>query len=204
MDWKFHLNAFLYIIGSCLFIIGSVLFYPHFSTISSLYKTGVLTFTFGSILFSFASLQQLLTSFQSLNPTQDISNNKSQPFNTDLAISFCRNTIGSISGFLFIIGSVAFWPNYGHGGALVGNWLYRCGASLGVVNSMWFLIQQQMKSSKFSLLKLMTLLSLLGSIGFLVGGGCFLYGGKYDIEGSLAWLSGSISFLLASLIIYKL
>ena len=204
MNWKFHLNVCFYILGSCLFIIGSILFHPHFSAISSLYKTGVLTFTFGSILFSFASVQQLLTDFQSFKPDQDVLINESKPLDMDLAVSFCRNTIGSISGVLFIIGSVAFWPSYGHGGALVGNWLYRCGASLGVVNSIWLLIRLQTKSSKFSILKLITLLSLLGSIGFLVGGGYFLYGGKYDIQGSFAWLSGSIAFLLSSVIIYKL
>lgn len=204
MNWKFHCNALFYIISSGLFIIGSILFHPHFSVTSSLYKTGVLVFTFGSILCSLASLQQLLSSFQTLTPTSKTLLDESKPFGVDLAVSFCRDTIGSISGLLFAVGSVAFWPSYGHGGALVGNWLYRCGASLGVVSSVWSLIRQQQASSTVSVLKLMALMSLLGSIGFLIGGGFFIYGGKYDAQGSFAWLSGSVAFLVSSLLIYKL
>jgi hypothetical protein len=204
MNWKFHLNAFAYIIGSFLFIIGSISFHPHFSTVSSWYKAGVLTFTFGSILFCFASIQQLLTNFQTIKPKENDLINESKQIDVELAISFCRNTIGSISGLLFTIGSVAFWPSYGHCGALVGNWLYRCGASLGVISSIWSLVRQQMNSSQITILKLVTGLSLLGSIGFLIGGGYFLYAGKHDTEGSFGWLSGSIAFLLSSLLIYKL
>lgn len=204
MNWKYHLNSFLYIIGSCLFIVGSILFHPHFSTAESLYKTGIFTFTFGSILFCSASLQQLFANFQSIKPNQNILIDEVKPFDIYLAASFCRNTIGSISGLLFIIGSVAFWPSYGHDGAIVGNWFYRCGASFGVVNSIWMLVLEHTKSPRFSMLKLMTLLSLFGSIGFLIGGAYFLYGGTHDVEGSFAWLSGSIAFLLSSLLIYVL
>ena len=204
MHWKLHLNILLYVSGSCLFIIGSVLFHPHFSAVSSLYQTGVLTFTIGSCLFAVASLQQLHNNFRSVYSSENILSDDNQSLNMDLAVSFCRNTIGSVSGFLFIVGSIAFWPSFGHGGALVGNWLYRCGASLSLLNSLWALIREQMKLSKYTLLKLMILLSLFGAIGFLVGGGYFLYGGKYDSEGSYSWLAGSISYLLSSLIIYKL
>jgi hypothetical protein len=204
MNWKFHLNAGLYIIGSCLFIIGSILFHPHFSVTSSLYKTGVLCFTFGSIFFCFASLQQLIANFRSITVKKTDLIEDSRLFDMDLAVSFCRDTIGSISGLLFSIGSVAFWPGYGHGGALVGNWLYRCGATLGVISSTWSLIRQQIKSSKFSILKLLTLMSLFGSIGFLIGGAYFLYSGKHDTEGSFGWLTGSIAFFLSSVLIYKL
>ncbi|CAF2985074.1 unnamed protein product [Rotaria sp. Silwood2] len=122
----------------------------------------------------------------------------------DLAISICRNTIGIVSGLLFAIGSVVFWPTFGHCGTLVGNWMYRCGASLGVVNNMWQLIRLQMKSATVTMMKLLSLLSLLGSIGFLVGGGYFLAGGKHDTEGSFAWLAGSLAFLLSSILTYKL
>lgn len=198
MNWKFHVNVFIYIIGSFLFIVGSIFFHPHFSSIDSFYKAGVLTFTFGSILFCFGSFQQLIANFQ------NISSNDATPFDIDSAISLCRNTIGTINGFLFAIGSVAFWPTYGHSGAIVGNWLYRCGASLGVVSCMWLLIRLQMKSTKFTMMKLVTILSLFGSIGFLIGGGFFLVGGSHDIEGSFAWVAGSIAFLLSSLLIYKL
>ncbi len=205
MNWKFHVNVFFYIIGSCLFIVGSIFFHPHISRIDSLYKTGVLTFTFGSILFCFGSLQQLIANFQSISSTDDRSLiNQTTSFDIDSAISFCRNTIGSINGLLFAIGSVAFWPTYGHAGNIVGNWLYRCGASLGVVSCMWLIIRLQVKSTKFTMMKLVTILSLFGSIGFLVGGGFFLAGEKYDIEGSFAWLAGSIAFLLSSLLVYTL
>jgi hypothetical protein len=204
MNWKFHLNALAYITGSCLFITGSILFHPHFSTVSSSYKAGVLTFTFGSALFCFASLQQLLANFQNIKTNQEVLVDESKPFDIDMAVSFCRNTIGSISGLLFIIGSIAFWPSFGHCGALVGNWFYRCGATFGVINSIWLFVRQQTKSSKFSIGKLMTIMSLLGSIGFLIGGAFFLYAGKHDVEGSFGWLSGSIAFLLSSLLIYKL
>ena len=204
MNWKLHCNALLYIIGSCLFVSGSILFHPHFSSTVSLYKTGVLMFTFGSALFCLASLQQLLGNFRTITPTSDTLLDESNQFAMDLAVSFCRDTIGSISGLLFTVGSVAFWPSYDHGGALVGNWLYRCGASLGVVSSTWSLIRQQQASSTVSVLKLMSFMSLLGSIGFLIGGGFFLYGGKHDVQGSFAWLSGSLAFLASSLFIYKL
>ncbi|UJR13889.1 hypothetical protein I4U23_000896 [Adineta vaga] len=136
--------------------------------------------------------------------SENVLTNETRLPDMDLAVSLCRNTIGIISGCLFIIGSIAFWPSFGHGGALVGNWLYRCGASLGVINSLWYLIREQMKSFKYTLSKLMIVLSLFGSVGFLIGGGYFLYGGKYDSEGSFAWLAGSISFLFSSLIIYKI
>ncbi|CAM4801444.1 unnamed protein product [Rotaria magnacalcarata] len=205
MNWKLHVNIFLYIIGSCLFIIGSILFHPHFSKTDSLYKTGVLTFTFGSILFGLGSLQQLLANFRSISSNNnELLINEAKPFYMDLAISICRNTIGSVNGFLFTIGSVAFWPTYGHCGSLVGNWMYRCGAFLGVVNSMWQLIRLQMKSTAMTTMKLLALLSLLGSIAFLVGGGYFLIGGKHDIEGSFVWLAGSVTFLLSSILTYKL
>lgn len=205
MNWKFHINTLFYIIGSCLFIMGSIFFHPDISSIVSYYKTGVLTFTFGSILFFLGSLQQLIINFQNICSNNDRSLiNESISIDIDTAISFCRNTIGCINGFLFAVGSVAFWPNYGHCGALVGNWLYRCGATLGLISCIWFLIRLQMKSNKFTIMKLITILSLFGSIGFLIGGGFFLASGKYDVEGSFAWLAGSIAFLLSSVLIYKL
>jgi hypothetical protein len=203
MNWTFHLNASFYIIGSCLFIVGSILFHPHFSVTSILYKTGVLTFTFGSVLFGVAALQQLIGDFQRLSANSNVLREPSNSIDTDVAVSFCRNTIGSISGLLFTLGSIAFWPSYEHAGALVGNWLYRCGATLGLISSFWSLIRQQ-HPCRYSTLKLMTLLSLFGSIGFLIGGAFFLYGGAYDMQGSLAWLAGSLSFLCSSLLIYKL
>ncbi|CAF1170298.1 unnamed protein product, partial [Didymodactylos carnosus] len=79
-----------------------------------------------------ASFQQLLTNFRSISSTNDAeplvetSNEKIQ----DLAVSICRNTLSVVNGLLFTIGSVAFWPSYGHCGALVGNWFYRTGAVL--------------------------------------------------------------------------
>jgi hypothetical protein len=142
--------------------------------------------------------------FQSIPSNDGLLINETTSFDIDSAISLCRNTIGSISALLFTIGSVAFWSTYGHFGDIVGNWMYRCGASLGVVSCMWLLIRLQMKSTKFTMMKLVTILSLCGSIGFLIGGGFFLAGEKYDIEGSFAWLAGSIAFLLSSLLIYKL
>jgi hypothetical protein len=87
---------------------------------------------------------------------------------------------------------------------MVGNWLYRCGATLGFMSSTWLLIRLQMKSTKFTMMKLVTFLSLCGSIGFLIGGGFFLAHGKHGAEGSFSWLAGSISFLLSSLLVYKL
>ncbi len=204
MNWKFHINVFFYIMGSCLFIVGSIFFHPHISHMESFYKAGVLAFTFGSILFGFGSLQQLAANFQSISSNDRSLIDETTSFDIDTAISICRNTIGSISGLLFAIGSAAFWPNYGHFGDIVGNWLYRCGATLGVVSCMWLLIRLQMKSTKFTMMKLVTILSLFGSIGFLIGGGFFLAGDKYDIEGSFAWLAGSIAFLLSSILTYKL
>ncbi len=144
-NWKFHTNVFFYIIGSCLFIIGSILFHPSISRIDSFYKAGVLAFTCGSILFGYSSLQQLLSNFQSISSNDRLLDNETPALDTDSAISLCRNTIGSISSLLFTIGSVAFWPTYGHSGAIVDNWWYRCGASFGVVSSMWLLIQLQIK-----------------------------------------------------------
>jgi hypothetical protein len=205
MNWKFHVNTFFYIIGSCLFIVGSIFFHPHIARIDLFYKIGVLTFTFGSILFCFGSFQQLIANFQSISTNDDrplISDTKS--FDIDSAISLCRNTIGSVSGLLFAVGSVAFWPTYGHCGTLVGNWLYRCGATLGVMSCMWLLIRLQVKSTKFTMMKLVTILSLFGSIGFLIGGGFSLAGEKHDAEGSFSWLAASVTFLLSSLLIYKL
>jgi hypothetical protein len=185
--------------------VGSIFFHPQISRIDPFYKIGVSAFTFGSILFCFGSFQQLIANFQSISSNDDRSLiNETTSFDIDSAISLCRNTIGSISGSLFAIGSVAFWPTYGHSGAIVGNWLYRCGASLGVVSCMWLLIRLQVKSTKFTMMKLVTILSLFGSIGFLIGGGFFLASGKHDMEGSFAWLAGSIAFLLSSLLIYKL
>ena len=204
MNFQSHLNALFYIAGSCLFIIGSVLFHPHYSGTLALYKTGVCTFTLGSLLFGLAALQQLLKNFRSASSKGDGLIDEPKAFDTDLAVSFCRGTIASISGLLFVVGSAAFWPSFAHGGALVGNWLYRCGASLGVVNSLWSLIRLQSKSTRFSTLKAMALLSLLGSIGFLIGGAYFLFGGKYDAQGSFGWLFGSIAFLLSSALIYGL
>ena len=204
MNFPSHLNAFFYIAGSCLFIVGSILFHPHYSATLALYKTGVCTFTLGSLLFGLAALQQLLKNFQSISSEHDGLINECKPFDMDLAVSLCRDTIASISGLLFIVGSAAFWPSFAHGGALVGNWLYRCGASLGVVNSLWSLIRLQKKSAWFSTLKVMALLSLLGSIGFLIGGVYFLCGDEYDAQGSYGWLFGSIAFLLSSALIYGL
>ena len=204
MNWKLHANVLFYIIGSCLFIIGSIFFHPQISRIDPLYKIGVLTFTFGSILFCFASFQQLVTNFQSVTSNDSRSClDETTSLDIDSALSLCRNTIGSISGFLFAVGSVGFWPTYGHCGAIVGNWLYRCGATLGVLSCMCLLIRLQVKSIRFTMMKLVTILSLLGSVGFLIGGGFFLSTG-HDAEGSLAWLAGSIAFLLSSLLIYKL
>lgn len=205
MNWKHHVNIFFYIIGSCLFIVGSIFFYPQISRIDPLYKVGVLTFTIGSILFCLGAFQQLISDFQNISSNKDGSLiNETVSFDIDLAISLCRSTIGSISGFLFAIGSAAFWPTYGHCGAIVGNWLYRCSAILGVVSCIWLLIRLQLESTKFTMMKLVTILSLLGSTGFLIGGGFFLAGEQHDAEGSLGWVVGSISFLLSSLLVYKL
>lgn len=205
MNWKFHINTLFYIIGSCLFVVGSIFFHPDLSHHDSLYKSGVLAFTIGSFLFWFASFQQLFANFQSISSNEDRPLvNKTISFDIDLAVSFCRNTIGCISGFVFVLGSLAFWPTFGHSGTIVGNWLYRCGAIFGAVSSMWYLIRLQLKSTKFTMMKLVTLLSLFGSIFFLIGGGLFLAGGKYNTAASFGWLAASISFLLSSLFIYKL
>ena len=202
MNWKFRLNTCLCIIGPCLLIIGSTLFHPHFSTTTSLYKTGVVSFTSGCFLLCCASLIQLVFNFKNIKPGQSILIDESQSFDMDLAVSLCRNTIGSISCLLFVVGSAAFWPSFGDGGALVGNWFYRFGASLGALNSMWLLIREPTKSLKISILKLMGFLSLLGSIGFLIGGVYFLRGGNDDAIGAFSWLSGSIAILLSSLLLY--
>ncbi|CAF1069398.1 unnamed protein product [Adineta steineri] len=204
INWKLHTNILLNIVGSILFIIGSIFFHPHFSVTNSLYKTGVLTFVFGSVLFYFSSLQQLFMCFQNLEPSKAGVVNDSKPLDLDLAISFCRHTLGCCSGILFIVGSAAFYPTYGHCGVLVGNWLFRCGATLSVLSYVWFLIREQMKSSKFSLVKLVVFIALLGSIGFLIGGAFFLAGPDYASHGSFAWVAGSVVFLLSSVMLYKL
>ena len=203
-NWKFQTNVFVYIVASCLFVVGSILFIPHLSTSNSLYEIGVLTFIIGSVLYCFGSMQLLLANFQSISPNYQLLVPESKPLDFDLAVSFCRNTAGIISGLLFIIGSVALWPTFGQCAAPVAGWAYICGSCLGVVNYAWLLFLLQMKSWRFSFLKLLTLLSLLSTIGFIISSGYLLSGGKRPVVNSFAVLSGSILSLLSSILVYEL
>ena len=204
MDWKFHTTVLLDIISSILFIIGSIFFHPYFSYSDSFEKAGVVTFAIGSVLFCMTSLRQLKADFHSISAISSESTALVKVLDIDLAMSFCRNTIGSINGFLFAIGSLAFWPTFGGSGTIVGNWLCRCGSILGIISSVWLLIRLQMKSTKFTTMKLITILSLLCSINFFIGGVFYLLKGNHNDAFSIFWLLGSIAFLFSSLFVYKL
>ena len=198
MDWNFHLNAMFYVIGSGLFIAGSVMFHPEFSVKIILYKMAVSFFIFGSFLFLCAAVQQLFNDFRRVHQLSDNILNGNQRTMIDLSFSISQNTTSMINGVLFVIGSVGFWPEFGTGGSLVGNWFYRCASTLTLLNSICSLIRQ--RKEKF---KLMTIMSLIGAVGFLMGGGFFLKGENFNQYGSFAWIIGSSAFFVSALLLYK-
>lgn len=204
MSLRFHLNALSYIIGSCFFLVGSILFHPRFINDLTLYKLGILSFGSGSVLFFFAAMQQLLTDFRKVSADTRILSSTITKLDIDLAVSLCRNTMATIAGALYVIGSIALWPYFSSSGTLVGNWLYRLGSIISLLSALWSLIRQQQKLSTVSISKLMTFCSFLGSLGFLIGGNFFLAGKSYGLHACVIWISGSTAFLISSLLIYEI
>ena len=205
MHWKYHLNKWLYIMSSALYLLGSALLHSYFSKNKILATVSTLSFIFASILFFLAAFQLLLTNFQTLLSKEELLlTNKMEKFNTDTAISFCVLTMVNISGILFTIGSVAFWPTLDHCNQILGIWMFRCGASLVVIGNAWLLIRMQMKKMKCSIDKLTTLMVLLGAVGFIVGGAFLQAGSDHVDHGSFSLMAGSYLLLLSSILSYKL
>ncbi len=227
-------NAWLFVVGSVCFIPASTFFHPTFSSDAQLYLWAVWLFIIGSCCFSIASLQSIITavvtsclSRRQINADELISLHLGdldlEDVNCPLWYSKWKDCLLPLftswlsfqGGCLFIIGSVAFLPEYGSDGSLLGNWLYRFGSCSYIISNstaLFFAVIDQvyppkghglMNQDKPPPVAWYLNLSLL--ICFLCGAILFLIGGVFfykDIgaPGSIAWAIGSAFFLAGSTI----
>ena len=123
----------------------------------------------------------------------------------DQAVIFCVGTSSTISGILFTVASIAFYSAFGRSGQILGNWMFRMGATLVIINTTWLLIRLQINGeSSFTMMKLVTLLPMLGAWGFFIGTALVLAGGNGVRYGSLFLVIGSTFFLSSSVLLFRL
>jgi len=127
-----------------------------------------------------------------LSPTYQLEN---------YVVSLTRSTVSIINGVLFVGGSVAFWPDFGSNGVILGNWFFRMGSSFTLLSLIWafyrsFKPSNQTRKEILSL-KIFYIQYMLGAIGFLVGGAYFLI--EDGTIGAIGWMVGSVFFWTGSL-----
>eukprot|EP01117_Protostelium_nocturnum_P016653 TRINITY_DN6647_c0_g1_i1.p1 TRINITY_DN6647_c0_g1~~TRINITY_DN6647_c0_g1_i1.p1 ORF type:complete len:246 (-),score=48.22 TRINITY_DN6647_c0_g1_i1:14-697(-) len=212
------LLAWNYIIGSIFFLGGSILFHPFFSSNDPVYKFGVAQFIAGSALFLIPAIYEWKANFHALSvyereptsPPPSI-----EELNTLVveqsaihenyhmekhAVNMTRSTVSVLNGVLFVVGSVAYWPDFGRTGVVTGNWLFRMGSSFTLMSCTWAFyrcFQPSHHTPKMvAMLKVFYFQYILGAAGFLTGGAFFLAGNA--IIGSIIWALGSVFFITGS------
>ena len=204
MNSEFSFHAWLSIASSSFYLIGSILFHPYFSKTPLLGNMSVLSYLMASLLFLLDSLKQLLHSFEDLT-RRDLINNGTKSIQMDQAVIICVGTSSTISGILFSMASIAFYSAFGRSGQILGNWMFRTGATLVIINTTWLLIRLQITGeTSFTMLKLVTLLPMLGAWGFFIGTALVLAGGNGVRYGSLSLMIGSTFFLASSVLLFRL
>jgi len=205
------LNGLSYLIGSAMFIAASIFFHPELAKTLWVYQLGVVLFIVGSLLYLLPAMQdwvglyRRLCSFHkveilSYSTTKD-SDDLAAKEVEKIAVSISRSSAAILNGVLFVVGSVAYWPDFGHSGIVVGNWLFRMGTSMGLLSTCWALKRTFHPNNNVAgvvTLRWLLLNAIFGSIGFLLGGAYFL-AGKGE-PGAIAWATGSLFFLFSSLV----
>lgn len=107
------------------------------------------------------------------------------------SISLCLLTINFNSNLLFLIGSIAFIPFYSNTGFLLGNWLF-------LIGSVNYFITSIISSYKFQL-HLITVFSIIGSLGFIIGCIYSLTINNNIYIGFYSWLIGSLAYSISAL-----
>lgn len=217
------LNGLSYAIGSVLFIIASVFFHPVLSKIELLYKLAVGLFIVGSVLYLLPAVQDWLSCYQRLcnfpksemlsvyasmkEESQDVAEvERLASLEIErISVAISRSSVSVLNDILFIVGSVAYWPDFGRPGILVGNWLFRMGllrcSILGLISTCWALkrtFNREAMHPEMTKLRGLFVTAIIGSIGFLTGGALFLSG--IAGPGAIAWAIGSLFFLVSSCI----
>lgn len=208
------LNGISYLVGSIMFIVASLFFHPALSTIDVIYKTGVILFIVGSVLFLLPAMHDWVTCYHhlcnfpraallSFNAPQDAAEieRKAIAEIERVAIAITRSSAAVLNGVLFVVGSVAYWPDFGRPGIIVGNWLFRMGTSMGLLSTCWALrrtFTQALLQPNTRRFRWLLIAALFGSLGFLMGGACFLAGESEP--GAIAWAVGSVFYLVSSCI----
>jgi len=210
-SWSMLILIWAYIIGSVLFVGGCILFHPYFSYDILFYKLSVAMFIVGSSLFLFGAVYEWQTSYHQLlkyNPyvllEDQIQKKGLSPtfLLENHAVDLTRSTVNLINGVLFVTGSAAFWPSFGDGGVLLGNWCFRISCSFLFIIMVWS-IYRSFKPTNQSRREVILLQSLyvqylLGAGGFIAGGALFEAG---DVAmGAIVWGVGSIFFTTGSLV----
>ena len=204
MNSEFYFHAWASIASSSFYLIGSILFHPYFSKTPLLGTLSVISYLMASLLFLIDSLKQLLNSFENLT-RGDVINNGTKSIQIDQAVIFCVGTSSTISGILFTIASIAFYSSFGQSGLILGNWMFRTGATLVIINTTWLLIRMQINvGTSFTMLKLVTLLAMLGGWGFFIGTALVLAGGNGVRYGSFCLIIGSTFLLSSSVLLFRL
>lgn len=120
------------------------------------------------------------------------------------AVAMTRSTISVVNGILFTLGSVVYWPGYGHSGIVAGNWLYRMGSSMTMISSTWALVRLFGRTHYSP--KVLYMLRAYSAQMFL-GGLCYFIGGIYFIHhvgdvGAVLWIVGSTFFITSSAMLF--
>lgn len=113
-----------------------------------------------------------------------------------------RATLSIVNGVLFTLGSIVYWPSYGHAGIVAGNWLYRTGSTITIFSCTWALLRLFGVHTQYHTPRMLTMLRAY-YIQMIIGGLCYFVGGIYFIHhegktGAYLWVVGSTGFVTAS------
>eukprot|EP01111_Echinosteliopsis_oligospora_P018516 TRINITY_DN8544_c0_g1_i1.p1 TRINITY_DN8544_c0_g1~~TRINITY_DN8544_c0_g1_i1.p1 ORF type:complete len:244 (+),score=30.70 TRINITY_DN8544_c0_g1_i1:71-802(+) len=119
------------------------------------------------------------------------------------AVAMTRSSVSVLNGVLFVVGSLAYWPDFGRSGIVTGNWLFRMGSSFTLISCCWAFARCFKPSPNTKkttrLLQLFYMQYIIGAIGFLTGGFFFLFG--WVEVGAIIWACGSVFFISGSLML---
>jgi hypothetical protein len=192
-----------YVVGCFLLIPASVLLYftsiPHWSISLFILATLMLTISALIDLFWFSldyinSLHQKIEEEPIYNQENFTQNKPKKPFDWRtflIVIFYC------LGGFLFLLGSILFWPDFPNHFGSIGVWVFRFGSITYILGTFLVFYSIENVSWKLSFKLLSLFFYFCGSLIYILGG--ILSQMNFGVVSfSTAWLIGSISFFLGA------